>query len=110
MALRHTDVGTTVARCTDGLDTTARLRGACLQLAREALARGVRGAIVKSASPSCAADGALLFPEHGGSPRPDGVGVLVQALRGLVPALPVIDESAFEDAGRRAAFFRQMGA
>ena len=99
-----------MARCTDGLDTTARLQGACLQIARDVLARGVRGAVVKSGSPSCAAGGTLLFPAQGGSLRPGGVGLLVQALRGLAPFLPVIDEAAFEDAGQRAAFFRQTGA
>jgi uncharacterized protein YbbK (DUF523 family) len=110
MELRQRGGVTIVVRCADGLDTTARLRGACLEIVRDVLARGVRGAVVKSGSPSCAAGGALLFPEHGGSPRPDGTGFLVQALHGLAPALPVIDEAAFEDAGRRAAFFRQMSA
>jgi len=110
MVLRHKDGVTTVARCADGLDATACLRGVCLQIAQDVLAQGVRGAVVKSGSPSCAAGGALLFPEHGGSPRPDGMGFLVQALRGLAPDLPVIDEAAFEDAGWRSAFFRQMRA
>jgi len=109
MELRRKDGATTVVRCADGLDATVRLQDACLRIARDALAQGVRGAVVKSASPSCAAGGAPLFPAQGGSPRPDGVGLLVQALRGLAPSLPVIDEAAFEDAGQRAAFFRQTG-
>ena len=109
MELRLKDDAMIVARCADGLDLTARLREACLRIARDALAQGVRGALVKSRSPSCAADGAPLFPERGGSPRPDGVGLLVQALRGLAPDLPVMDELAFEDAGRRAAFFQKTG-
>ncbi|MCL2123110.1 MAG: DUF523 domain-containing protein [Desulfovibrionaceae bacterium] len=109
MKLRCKEGVTTVVRCADGLDTTVRLRGACRRIAWDVLAQGVRGAVVKSASPSCAAGGAHLFPEHGGSPRPDGVGLLVQALRGLAPDLPVIDEAAFGDAGQRAAFFRRIG-
>ena len=109
MELRLKDGVTIVARSADGLDITARLRGACLRIARDALAQGIRGAVMKSRSPSCAAGGAPLFPEQGGSPRPDGVGLLVQVLREKAPDLPVIDEAAFEDDGGRAAFFRALG-
>jgi uncharacterized protein YbbK (DUF523 family) len=107
--LRRKDGVTIVAHCADGPDITVRLRGACLRIARDAVAQGVRGAVMKSRSPSCAAGGAPLFPEQGGDPSPDGVGLFVQVLRGLAPDLPVIDEAAFEDAGQRAAFFREMG-
>ena len=110
LELRLKDGVTRVVRRADGLDTTDRLHDACLQIARDVLARGVRGAVVKSGSPSCAAEGALLFSEQGGSPRPNGVGLLVQVLRGLAPELSVIDEAAFADAGQRSAFFRQTGA
>jgi len=109
MELRRKAGAVIVARCADGLDLTAPLREACLRIARDALAQGVRGALVKSRSPSCAAHGTPLFPEHGGSPRPDGVGLFVHVLRELAPDLPVIDELAFEDAGLRATFFQRTG-
>ena len=106
MELRRKDGAVMVVRCEDGLDCTSRLRDACLQIARDALSRGIRGAVVKSASPSCAVGNSPLFLKQGGSPpRPDGVGLLVQALRESAPDLPVIDEAAFEDVGQRAAFF-----
>jgi len=109
MELRHKDGTTIVVRCTDGLDMTAHLHDACLRISRDVLALGVRGAVVKSHSPSCAADGAPLFQKQGGSPRLEGIGILVQVLRGLALNLPVIDEAAFEDAGQRSAFFREIG-
>ena len=109
MELRLKDGSTIVARCADGLDITARLRGACLRIARDVLAQGIRGAVVKSRSPSCSAGGAPLVPEQGGSSSQDGVGLLVQVLCEAAPDLPVIDEAAFEDAGRRAAFLRALG-
>ena len=96
MELRRKDGSMIVVRRVDGLDLTARLRGACLQIARDALDQGIRGAVVKSRSPSCAAGGAPVFPEQGGRPRLDGVGFLVQALRELAPDLPVIDETALD--------------
>lgn len=105
MELRRTDGSVRVIRSADGLDCTAPLRTACLRITRDALAQSIRGAIVKSASPSCAAGGAPLLPEQGGSARLDGVGLLVQTLREAAPDLPVIDEAVFEDAGQRAAFF-----
>ena len=105
MELRRKDDSVIVVRCADGLDCTTRLRDACLRIARGASAQGVRGAVVKSGSPSCAAGETPLVPEQGGSPRPDGVGLLVQALREAAPGLPVIDEAGFEDAEQRAAFF-----
>jgi uncharacterized protein YbbK (DUF523 family) len=105
MELRCKDGTVMLVRRADGLDCTARLRDTCLRIARDASDQGIRGAVVKSGSPSCAAGGAPLFPEQGGSPRPDGVGLLVQALREAASDLPIIDELAFEDAGQRAAFF-----
>ena len=105
MELRCKDGSVVAVRCADGLDCTTRLRDACQRIARVASAQGIRGAVVKSGSPSCAAGGAPLFPEQGGSPRPDGVGLLVQVLREGALDLPVIDEAAFEDTGQRAAFF-----
>jgi uncharacterized protein YbbK (DUF523 family) len=62
---------------------------------------------MKSRSPSCAAGGVALWEEDGSS-RHEGVGLLAQVLRELAPGLPVIDEAAFEDAGQRAAFFRNL--
>ena len=110
MKLLHKDGATTVVRSADGLDITDSLRGAYLQIARNVLDQGILGAVVKSGSPSCAAGGTPLFSEQDGSLRVDGVGLFVQALRGLAPDLPVIDEIAFEDDGRREAFFLLMGA
>jgi uncharacterized protein YbbK (DUF523 family) len=109
LELRRKDGVTIAARCSDGLDQTTRLREACLWIARDGLDRGVRGAVVKSRSPSCAAEGAPLWEEDG-NVRPEGVGLLVQALRELAPDLPVMDEAAFEDAWQRAAFLRAVGA
>jgi uncharacterized protein YbbK (DUF523 family) len=109
MELRRKAEGTVVVRCADGLDLTAPLRDACLRIARDALAQGIRGAVVKSRSPSCAAGWAPLFPEQGGSPASDGVGLLVQVLRELAPDLPVMDEAAFEDAGQQTAFLWKTG-
>ena len=105
MELRRKEGSVIVVRCADGLDLTARLREACLRIARDASARGIQGAVMKGGSPSCATGGAPLFPEQGGSPRPEGVGLLVQTLRETAPDLPVIDEAAFEDPGQRGAFF-----
>ena len=110
MELRRKDGTAIVVRCADGLDMTARLRDVCLRIARGVLSQDVRGAVVKSRSPSCAADGVPLFQEQDHSLRPEGTGLLVQTLRGLAPDFPVIDEVAFEDAGQRTAFFREIGA
>ena len=88
------------------MDHTARLREACLWIARDGLGKGVRGAVVKSRSPSCAAEGAPLWADDG-DVRPEGVGLLVQALRELAPDLPVMDADA--DAGQRTAFLRKVG-
>ncbi|MDR2695535.1 MAG: DUF523 domain-containing protein [Deltaproteobacteria bacterium] len=108
LELRRKDGMTITVRCTDGTDLTAVLRGACLRIARDAAALGIRGAVVKSLSPSCAAGGAPLWDQDGVS-RPEGTGLLVQALRGLAPDFPVIDEAAFADAGQRADFLRRIG-
>jgi len=110
MELRHNNGVAFVVRCADGLDITDRLRGACLRIAQEALAKGVQGAVVKSRSPSCSAGGASFCQEQDGDPGRYGAGLLVQALRELAPGLPVIDEAAFEDGGRQGAFFRKIGA
>ena len=106
LELRRKDGVTIVARCADGMDHTARLREACLWIARDGLSKGVRGAVVKNRSPSCAAEGAPLWDEDGGV-HPEGVGLLVQVLRELAPDLPVVDEDA--DAGQRTAFLWQVG-
>ena len=106
LELRRKEGVTIVARCVDGLDQTVRLREACLWIARDGLDRGVRWAVVKSRSPSCAAEGALLW-EADGDVRPAGVGLLVQELRALAPDLPVMGEDA--DAGQREDFLRQTG-
>ena len=106
LELRRKNGVTIAVRCADGLDLTPRLREACLWIARDGLARGVRGAVVKSRSPSCAAEGAPLWEEDG-DVRQEGVGLLVQALREAAPDLPVMDEEA--DAGHVADFLRQTG-
>jgi uncharacterized protein YbbK (DUF523 family) len=109
LELRRKDGATRIVRCADGADQTARLREACLWIARDGLDKGVRGAVVKSRSPSCAAGDAPLW-EDKGEVRPGGTGLLVQALRELAPDLPVMDEAAFEDAWQRADFLRMVGA
>jgi uncharacterized protein YbbK (DUF523 family) len=109
MELRRKGGATIVVRSGDGLDSTVRLQRACLRIARDVLTQGIQGAIVKSRSPSCAVGGAPLFSERGDSPHLDGVGLLVRALRGLAPDLPVIDELAFEDGGQRTSFFLEIG-
>ena len=109
LELRRKDGLTLAVRCADGQDSTGRLRDACLRIARDVADKGIRGAVVKSLSPSCAAGGAPLRDQDGVS-RPDGTGLLVQALREPAPDFPVIDEAAFEDAGQREAFLRQVGA
>ena len=109
LELRRRDGVILAARCVDGSDQSARLREACLWIVRDGLDRGVKGAVVKSRSPSCAAGDAPLWEAHG-EVRPEGTGLLVQALRELAPDVPVMDEAAFEDAWQRADFLSRVGA
>jgi uncharacterized protein YbgA (DUF1722 family)/uncharacterized protein YbbK (DUF523 family) len=92
-----------------GRDHTDRLQAYAGRRIGELAAGPLDGYVLKRASPTCGLLRVRVYPEAAGAP-PDrsGTGVFAQALRRLLPALPVTEEGRLHDAGLRAAFLHQV--
>ena len=88
-----------------GLDVSAALRGSVEHLLP--VLRQCAGVVLKSRSPSCGVTSTPVFDAAGRLLRHDS-GLFAQALARYLPELPLIEESALEDAATRRHFLQQV--
>jgi uncharacterized protein YbbK (DUF523 family) len=88
---------------TERMERWAKERVAALAAVR------ISGFVLKARSPSCGPAGVLV---HGDAdaPRPSGRGLFAEALTGVMPDLPMIDEEALEDPKTREQFVQTVRA
>ena len=99
--LVQSDAGLRLIRESDGEDLAPVMALFAVGEIRRLLFAGATGFIVKSRSPSC---GLVDTPVENGGP---GAGLFVRQLLEIVPDIPIIDEKAWQDPERRAAFLEQ---
>jgi uncharacterized protein YbbK (DUF523 family) len=92
-----------------GEDWTERMEQWAKQRVAALAAVGISGFVLKARSPSCGPAGVLVHGDRG-TPTPDGRGLFAEALTVLMPALPMIDEEALEDAKTREQFVQTVRA
>lgn len=86
-----------------GEDWTGRMRAYSRRRCDELAPAGLRGFILKSASPSCGMEEVELHDRHDGSSR-DGVGLFARQLMDRFPDLPVEEEGSLDDLRLRDSF------
>ena len=87
------------------VDLTDRMRQFAAQRVDQLAALDLSGYVLKADSPSCGPDSVRVV---GGDLS--GRGLFADALMTRLPALPIVDERALDDADRRAAFVAQVRA
>ena len=81
----------------------------CSRRLHELAATGLAGAILKARSPSCGNGDTERFPlELGLNPVNDGDGLLVLAIKKLLPDLPLLDEGRLDQAAEFEAFLNRI--
>jgi uncharacterized protein YbgA (DUF1722 family) len=93
-----------------GEDWTERMEALAARRVEEVAALDLSGWITKKDSPSCGMARVRVYPERGGVPRRDGVGIFVRAVMERLPLLPVEEEGRLNDPLLRESFVERLFA
>ena len=93
-----------------GVDHTDAMRRWAERRAADLEKRDLCGYVLKKDSPSCGMERVRVYPERGGAPRRDGVGLFVRRLRERLPLLPVEEEGRLHDPLLRESFIERIFA
>lgn len=91
-----------------GEDLTAMMRGYSAGRAEELETTGLDGFVLKKDSPSCGKERVRVYKEQGGMPHRRGVGLFTQALKQVLPDLPLEEEGRLNDLPLREKFIEAI--
>jgi uncharacterized protein YbgA (DUF1722 family)/uncharacterized protein YbbK (DUF523 family) len=91
-------------------DWTERMERFAAKRAAQLAKLDLDGCVLKRGSPSCGMERVKLYPEEGGAPTKDGVGLFARALAARLPLLPMEEEGRLTDARLRDNFIVRVFA